>query len=465
MTDLHYRGLIDVSERVRNRALRSEAVVEHLLDRIRRLEPSLNAFVRVLGEQALADARRADKEIDAGLWRGPLHGIPVAIKDLLHMTGLPTTAGMKVHENNVAKEDATVVKRLKRAGAIPIGKVRTTEGAGLEHHPTMPRPANPWNVNHWTGVSSSGSAVAVAAGLSYGALGTDTGGSIRMPSMSCGLTGLKPTWGRVSRHGLMPLAESFDHIGPIGRSASDVAVILQAIAGADSDDPTALREAVPDYGEDGTLDLGGIRIGIDRAYALGDVDGEVAAGVEAALAVFRELGASVRDVKFPETQSLIAEVMPLMLCEVAAAHEETYPKRKDAYGPSLAQTIDSAGFFRGLDVAKSNLARARFTGRLRALYADVDLLIAPGMPVPAPPYAEVDAMLGNMDEVARKILRFCYPFNASQVPTLSLPAGFTKAGLPVGFQLIGDRLAEPLLLRAGRAFQRRTDFHTCHPAI
>ena len=283
--DLHYLSLLDVSERIWRRDLSSVEIVSALLARIAAFEPRLNGFLRVMGDTALADAMRADAELGRGQWRGPMHGVPIAIKDLIDVAGVPTTSGTEIMKDRVPAADATIVARLKRAGAIVIGKTHMTEAATLDHHPTYKRPDNPWKSGFWTGVSSSGSGVSVAAGFCYGALGSDTGGSIRMPSSACGLSGIKPTWGRVSRQGVFPLAESFDHIGPMCRTAADAATMLQIIAGQDPADPTALTAPVPDYAADLGAGIGELRIGVDWSLLEDRVDTAVVESMRRAVAV------------------------------------------------------------------------------------------------------------------------------------------------------------------------------------
>ncbi len=267
---VHYLSLMDVSERLRRRELTPTALTETILARIGQYDGTLKSYTTVLADRAMARAREAEDELARGFWRGPLHGVPIAVKDLCFTDFAPTTAGMFIHKDFIPHYSSTVVERLERAGAIILGKLAMTEGAFALHHPNMPTPVNPWRPEVTTGVSSSGSGTATAAGLCYGSLGSDTGGSIRMPSSACGLTGLKPTWGRVSRRGIFALSETLDHIGPMARTASDCAAMLAAIAGADPGDPTALRAPVPDYLAGLSGGIRGLRVGIAQAYAFDD---------------------------------------------------------------------------------------------------------------------------------------------------------------------------------------------------
>jgi amidase len=463
--DLCNLGLLEVSGRIRRRELSAEAVTRATLSRIERHEPALNSIMMLLADDALDAARRADAEIAAGFWRGPLHGVPIGIKDLLWTKGLPTTGGMEILKDFRPTQDATVVARLKRAGAVLIAKLHMTEGAGYDHHPVFPRPSNPWSATHWTGVSSSGSGVAVAAGFCFGAIGSDTGGSIRMPCSANNLTGIKPTWGRVSRHGVIALVESFDHIGPMARSAADAAAMLQAIAGADPRDPTALSEPVPDYLSSLHGGVSDLVVGVDWTYATEGVDAPVAAAVHDAADVLSDLGAQVREVRFPWDPDQAAGSMAVFAAELAVAHADHFPQKADRYGPRLREMVQGADAFDAVAVARGYQARDRLAGPVRAIFREVDLLLTPGLGVVLPTWDEAIALGDDMAAMSRTVLRFTAPFNVTGLPTISLPGGFTDEGLPIGVQLIGPALAEPVLIRAGAAFQSVTGFHTRRPPL
>jgi amidase len=463
MIDLHYASLLEVSRLIRRREVSAVEVCQALLDRIARLDGALHSFLTLLPEFALAQAETADREIATGLWRGPLHGVPIGLKDLLYTKGIPTSAGMAIHRAFIPDYDATAVSRLKRAGAVLIGKLHMTEGATLDHHPSLPRPDNPWRAGHWTGVSSSGSGVAPAAGFCYGALGSDTGGSIRMPSAACGLSGIKPTWGRVSRRGVFPLAESFDHIGPMARSTADAAAILRAIAGADPDDPTALPAPVPDYLAEIEGGVSGLTIGVDWAYATDGVEAAVAAAFTAAVAVLEEMGARIQTIVFPAGRGLDATA--LMMAEVAAAHADTFPSRADEYGPSLRGMIDGGRQIPSVAVAGALNARLRFNGELATVFETVDMIATPTLPRTAPTWEEIAIMGQDMAAMMGNLMRYTLPFDLSGSPTLSVPCGLDALGLPMSLQLIGRHLDESALCRAGHAYQSATDFHTLRPPL
>lgn len=462
LEDLHYRSLLDVSERIRRRELSPVAVLEATLERIARLDGAARSFVTVLTDRARAAAAQAEGEVAAGFWRGPLHGVPIAVKDLCATSFAPTAGGMPMRRNAVPDHDATVVRRLEDAGAVIAGKLKMTEGAYTSHHPDDPGPVNPWGAGHWVGSSSTGSGVATALGLCFGSLGSDTGGSIRFPSATCGLTGIKPTWGRVSRHGILPLAASLDHVGPMARSAADAAAILGVIAGADPHDPTAIQDPVPDYLAALGQGVRGITVGVDRAYNETGIDGEVTAALRAAEGVLAALGAEIRAVEMPPTETLLRDWIPFCAVETAIAHQADYPDRADEYGPDLAQLIEHGRRITGIELGSIMHERLEFTGRLAALFQGVDLLLMPTMPVPVPSLARM-AEYGQDDTVLLRMLRFTAPFNFAGNPTITLPCGMDAAGLPLSLQLVGPHVSEALLCRAGHAFQSRTDWHTRRP--
>lgn len=459
---LHYQTLLDVSERIRRRELSPVAVLEAILERIARLDGAARSYTTLLPDRARAAAERAEAEIAAGIWRGPLHGIPLAVKDLCATSFAPTTGGMPMRSNATSEADATVVRRLEDAGAVLVGKLKMTEGAYTSHHPDDPAPRNPWNPGHWVGSSSTGSGVATALGLCFGALGSDTGGSIRFPSATCGLTGVKPSWGRVSRHGVLALAASLDHIGPMTRSAADAAAILGVIAGADPDDPTALQDPVPDYLATIGQGMRGITVGIDHRYNEEGIDPEVTEAVRAAEATLARLGAKIREIAFPLTETLLRGWIPFCAVETAIAHQSTYPARAAEYGPDLGNLIEHGRRMTAVEFGAIMHERLDFSGRLAALFQEVDLLLMPTMPVPVPSLERM-AEYGQDDSVLLRMLRFTAPFDFAGNPTITLPSGIDRQGLPLSLQLVGPHVSEALLCRAGHAFQQRTDWHTRRP--
>ena len=458
--DICELGLSELSARLHARDVSPVEVTTAILARIDALEPRLHAFVRVTAERALADARRAEAEIEAGRWRGPLHGVPIALKDIIDTAGIATEAGTKVMAGRIPASDATVAARLAGAGAVLLGKLALTEGAFSEHRPERPEPRNPWSPAHWTGVSSSGSGVAVAAGLAFGALGSDTGGSIRFPCSACGVTGLKPSWGRVSVRGVFPLAASLDHVGPMARSAEDVAILFDAIAGPDPDDPTSLVSPwVPEAGDA----VRGLTVGLDRAI-LGSIDTAVAAIVEAAATTLAAAGAEVREVSLPPLEPYARGWAVTCGVEAAIHHAPWHDKTPDDYGPALRGLIELGRSVPARAYAELHQARLAFAGAMARLHEVVDIVALPVLPVPTPTLA-ILAQGGNDPEIVAAMLRFTAPFDYSGQPCLTLPGGFDSGGMPIGFQLVGPLLGEAKLLRAGRAFQRATDWPRRRPPL
>ena len=462
--DLHYLELLEVGRLIQSRELSSVEVTKAQFARIDQVDGALKSYVRVMTDSALAEAGRADAEIAKGQLRGPLQGVPVGVKDLCWTQGVPTAAGMTLYKDFVPTEDGTVVRKLREAGAVILGKLQLTESAYADHHPSVSPPVNPWNAAHWPGVSSSGSGVATAAGLCYGALGTDTGGSIRFPSAANGLTGLKPTWGRVSRYGAFELAATLDHIGPMTRSAADAGAMLGAIAGADAKDPTASLLPVPDYLADMAKGLAGLRVGIDTRWTTEGVDAPTRAVLDAAIAAVKTLGGEVREVSFPDPAQAIEDWFPLCGMEAAVVHEQTYPSRKDMYGPAVAGLVELGLAQRGVDYQKIVLRRHDFSGKVRALFQDIDLLLIPATGI-ASPTMERMSQMGVDADLMSAMLRYTCPFDMTGSPTITLPGGFTPAGMPVAFQFVARHFDEALLVRAGAAFQQATGWHRKHPAL
>ena len=451
-------------------------ITDAFLDRIDRLDSRLQAFSALWPDRAREAARRLDGERETGSPLRPLHGVPVALKDLCDVAGEPTKAGTTALPDTPARENAEVVDRLEAAGAVILGKVKMTEGAFVMHHPSVTPPVNPWNPERWTGISSSGSGVATAAGLCTVALGTDTGGSIRFPSSACGLTGLKPTHGRVSLRGVFPLADSLDHIGPMARSADDAGRVFSVLCGHDPRDPWSLAHDPPVSAGSALMPSArGAKIGFDAAYCEADVDPEIASAVRAALEVYRSLGAEIVEFSLPSIDEAIAAWLSLGSAEIATAHAESYAANKAEYGPALAGSIELGLAVPGRDVAHAWKARLAFARRLEGCFEagaatcpaaapdGLDAIIAPVIP----------GRFGkdtNLAEVAANpagavALRFTSPFNLSGSPSLTLPGGFDGEGAPIGFQLVGAHRAEARLLALGTAFQKATDWHNMHPAL
>ncbi|MGY4572062.1 amidase [Bradyrhizobium sp. USDA 3256] len=463
-----YGSLLETADAIKARKLSPVELTKTMLDRIARLDPSLHSYATVTTDLALVQARKAEADIAAGRYRSRLHGIPVAVKDIYNTAGIVTSAGMPINFGNKPEFDATVVKRLADAGAVLLGKLQLTEGVFAKHHPSVAVPKNPWNADYYAGASSSGSGVATAAGLTFGALGSDTGGSIRYPASANGVTGLKPTWGRVSRYGVFPLAPTMDHVGPLTRSAADAGAILGIIAGHDVNDPTTLIDPVPDYLADLSKGVRGLRVGIDPSYNEKGVDEDIVRALRETRRALQDLGATVREVKLPDYRGVTAGWGTLAGVEAAMAHSATYPSRSAEYGPpvsgSIAGLIEYGRTITATDLMKVTYDRLNFSGALAALFGDIDLLLIPTQPL-ADFSIRQEAELFTKPAELSDFLRFAAPFDMSGNPTLTMPNGFTAKGLPLSFQLVSRRLDEGLLVRAGSAFQHATDWHRRHPSV
>lgn len=463
-TPLHYQTITQVSGQLASREISPVELTQAILDRIGALDGQLKSYATVMTEPALESARSAESEIAAGRYRGGLHGVPIAVKDLCFTTGVATMGGAKALRDFVPDFDGTVVRKLNDAGAVILGKLNLTEGAMAGYNPEFDIPINPWGADRWAGASSSGSGVATAAGLCYGSLGSDTGGSIRFPAAACGTAGIKPTWGRVSRYGVLALGESLDHVGPMTRSAADAGIMLQALAGHDPNDPTSLRVPVPDMLAGIGQGVAGVRIGVDEEYiGGGDVDGEVAEAVMAGVRLLESLGAVLVPVRMPDTLPYSRAWGVLCSAEAATAHRGTFPSQADDYGPWFRGWLEKGRGYTAVDYAAANLVRLECNGVLAGVFADIDVLVCPSMTTP-PGRVTPEELYGPMGEDEWTWGRFTIPYDFNGAPTISLPAGLNSEGLPLSIQFIGKHLAEPLLVQVGDAYERATE-HNLRPGV
>ncbi len=425
------------------------------ISRIDRHNPSLRAFITVTAEQALDQARQADREFAMGQDRGPFHGIPVALKDLFLTKGVRTTAGSKVYENFVPEIDATVVEKLLTAGAVLLGKLNMHELAyGITSaNPHFGAVRNPWNPRHSPGGSSGGSGAAVATQMVFMAMGSDTGGSIRIPASFCGTVGLKPTYGRVSRFGVLPLGFSLDHVGPLTRSVRDAALALNAIAGHDRRDPTSSRRPVADYVPDEACSICGVRIGVPDSFFFEHLHEDVESAVRGAIARAESLGAVIKPVRLPDIPALNATARIVLLSE-ASAVAEPYPEDRSLYGADVRALLDQGRLVPATDYINAQRLRRKMRCEFDQVWKQVDCLITPATPIPAPRAGETTVRLGGRDEDVRLAsTRLVRGVNALGYPALSLPCGLSALGLPVGMQIIAAAFEEALLLRIGAALE------------
>ena len=442
-------------------------VTEAFLERIDALEPKLNAFITVMRDQALTAARDAEAEIAAGRYRGPLHGIPVGLKDLFWTRGVRTTSGSVVTADFVPDEDATVVSRLGDAGAYPIGKTNMVEYAygGAEHNDRYGAPRNPWALDRLTGGSSSGSGAAVAAGQVPLALGTDTAGSVRSPASLCGLSGLKPSYGLVSRFGVTPLSWSNDHVGPLARTVEDVAIAMNALAGHDPRDPTSVRREPQDYTRALTGDIKGLRIGVPRNYIWEVMDPEVKGAFDKAMAQLGELGVVVDDVEIAGLDEIWAAQMTISSAEATAYHADRIRAQPELYHPTVRRRIEAGFFLPARAYVQAQRVRSAMARTFDDVFGRFDLLATPTTPSPAPRFEEAAQREPSGEVASRQLVRITRLFNANGLPAISIPCGFSSEGLPIGLQLVGKRFDDAAVIHAAHVYQTATGWHALRPEL
>jgi aspartyl-tRNA(Asn)/glutamyl-tRNA(Gln) amidotransferase subunit A len=454
--------LTAAAKAIATRQFSSHEVTRSCLHRIAQWQPKLNAFMAVEAEAALKAAGDADAALARNHNRGPLHGVPMAHKDMYYDAGKVSTCGSLIRRDFVATSTSTALQRLKDAGSIRLGSLQMVEFAygptGHNYHHGAVH--NPWKSGHITGGSSSGSGSAVAARLTFAALGSDTGGSIRMPAHFCGVTGLKVTWGRVSRAGAMPLSQSLDTVGPLARTVEDCALLLGLMAGPDPEDPTASLAPVPDYMAATTASIKGLKIGVPASFYVDDLDADVARALDETIAVLKREGADIVKVELPDQRQLSAACQIVLATEAAAYHKRWLIERPQDYGPQVLMRLQN-----GLAIpAVLYLEAMRWRGPALAAHiaatSDVDAVLAPVAPVAAPTIAESDVGNSpNAEALIQRLTRFTRPINYLGLPSLSIPSAFNARGLPIGMQLVGRSFDEATLLTIGAAFQRATDFH------
>ena len=445
---------------IRKRDISPVEVVKSQLARIRKLDPTLNAYALVMEESALAQAQAAEAKIMRGDYCGPLHGIPIAVKDLFSTQGVQTRGGLKLLSGHVPDHDAVVVARLKQAGAILLGKLHTAEGAMDGYHPDFPIPRNPWSADRWPGVSSSGSGVAVAAGMCYAALGTDTGGSVRIPAAANGIVGLKPTYGLVSTEGVLPLAASFDCVGSMARSVGDAAILLHGMT------PPS---------DESAMEIRGLRIGFDERLCTEGVQPCQTEAVQQALRVLRKRGAQVVPATLPALDEVSGIWYTIAASEAAMAHQDTFPSQRSEYGEGFRAFLEQGCGISPTEYREAQRRRAEWSERTGECFSDFDVLACPSLPGeaflynPAAAYRGPDLAGGHSDGIPLAYLaamnRLMLPFNLNGYPALSLPCGISLQGMPLSLQFIGRPFSESLLIKCGIAFENQTQWHLQRPPV
>ncbi|HEY1802174.1 MAG TPA: amidase [Terriglobales bacterium] len=447
-------NILETSELLRSRRVSPVELTKECLARIEKLNPALNAFINVTGESALAEARRAEEEIQRGDWRGPLHGIPIALKDLIDVAGVPTTAASNLFRNRIATEDAGIVRQLKNAGAVFLGKQNLHEFAygGSSMISAYGPVRNPWNLEHIAGGSSGGSAASVAAGLCYAAIGTDTAGSIREPAALCGVVGLKPSFDLVSVRGIFPLSKSYDHAGPLTRTVADAAIVLQAIVDGNKEPNefiSALNAPLPQN----------LRLGVIRSFFFEDIDLEVSAATEEALKVLSSVG-QLRDIALEQ----VPVDRTLQAAESYDTHAELVSKNPELYQPETLRRITNGANAEPGEIARRRQELEQQRREIAGVFENADFLITPSVPIPASLVSKLREEPERLRPAEILLLRNTRPFNVWGVPAISVPCGFTKSGLPVGLQIAGPYGAEAAVLQLAHIYEQRTGWHRLQPS-
>ncbi|MGI8551841.1 MAG: amidase [Dehalococcoidia bacterium] len=462
-TNLVYCSIAEAAHGFRSRQISPLELTRALLERIERLDPTLRAFVTVTPERALREARAAEAAILRGDADSPLLGIPISYKDIYATAGHRTTGGSKLLTDWIPTEDSTCVARLQHAGMVMLGKLITHEFAiGLqEPEHTFPAARNPWDLDRVPGGSSSGSGTALAAGLTPAALGSDTGGSIRGPASFCGISGLKPTYGRCSRAGVLTLSWTLDHTGPMARSAEDCAILLQGIAGHDPRDPASSSAPVDDYTARLERGLRGLRVGLVRQLLPDGLDAEIRAGVESAAQVFREAGAVVQEVDVPLAETASATI--IMMAEAYAYHADDMQSRPKDFGRVARTSFSSGPLFTAVEYVQAQRVRAQLQAEFAAALSEVDILLSPTSPRTAPTFEESYGRPPTPTPATS--VSYTGVYNLAGLPALAIPSGFSAIGLPLSIQLAGRPFDEATVLRAGHTFQKLTDWHLHRPVV
>lgn len=462
--EIGYMTIREAGQALRRKDFSPVELTEALLARISAIDSKLHCFITLSADLALRQARQAENEFLSGEERGPLHGIPVALKDLYATRGIRTTCHSAVLKDWIPDHDATAVTKLQQAGTILLGKLGMHEFAfgGPSVDTPFPAVRNPWNTDYIPGGSSSGSGAALAAGLCYGALGSDTGGSIRTPSSHCGVVGIKPTYGRVSRYGVIPLSWSLDHAGPMARSVEDCAILLQAIAGYDSKDPASANVAVPNFRSEIKNGIKGLRIGVPRAHWFDEtrgIDPETEKIFNQAIEVLRELGANVVEIDGKPFSLARKANQTILVCEAYAYHEKTYQETPMRFGRAVRRRMLEGAFLSAADYISAQRARAVLNEQICANFARVDVFAVPGTPRPPEAFAKIDPNEQNLRP------NFTNAFNLTGLPTISVPCGFTGGRLPAGLQIVAPAFDEPTCFRVAYAYEQATDWRNQRPSL
>ena len=467
-TELCYLSASELGHLIHAKQVSPVEVVEAHLSRIDSLEPVLNSFITLVPDRAIAAARRAEQEIEKGKYRGSLHGIPFALKDLFYVKGIRNSSGTRLFDDFVPTFDSTVAARFKEAGAVFLGKLNMHQLAyGIAgENPDYGHMHNPWNPELIAGGSSGGSGSAAAAGECTLTMGSDTGGSIRIPAALCGIVGLKPTYGRLSRHGIAPLSWSQDHAGPMTRTVEDCALVMNAVAGHDPEDTSSVKVPVPDYTKALTGDIRGLKVGVPKEYFGTALDPQVEAAVRKALGVLGELGAIVTDISWPMYDESLPIANTILLAEGAASLGELARVQGPHLYPPVRLRIEAGFFVSAADYLQAQRARVLFVRDSREMLNKVDVLAGPTLPVTAYKIGDQKIKVGDqMAGPVAALTQYTRPFNLNGFPAVTVPCGFSDEGLPIGLQLAGKPFDEETVLRVGHAYEQATDWHNRRPLL
>jgi len=469
MTDeLSSRSISELAPLLQKRSISPVELLDATFRNIHRLQPKLNSFITITEDEARKDAVRAEQEIGQGHYRGPLHGIPISIKDLFATCGVRTTAGSKVLANWIPDFDATAVAKLREAGMVMVGKTNMHEFAyGVTNDNPFYGPArNPWDSTRIPGGSSGGSGAAVASSQCIASLGSDTGGSIRIPSASCGVVGLKPTYGRVSRYGAIPLSWSLDHVGPLTRTVKDAALFLSAIAGQDSRDPSSSSRAVANYEKEMMGEVRGLRAGIPKRYFFEHVNPEIDSAVRKAIGKLVDLGMKTVEIDIPGLDCCSAMEAHINLAEATSYHESYLKKQADDYSPDVRTDLEAGRFLLATDYVKSQRARTWLQHNFNRTFEHADVIVSPTLPAFPPPVGEEWVQSGDMREhIIDASLRFNIPYDLTGLPAITVPCGWSRDGMPIGLQIAGPAFQESTILKAAYAYEQASDWHREEPSV
>jgi aspartyl-tRNA(Asn)/glutamyl-tRNA(Gln) amidotransferase subunit A len=466
--NLYDKNVTELGNMIRNKHVSPVEVTQSFLDRITEVEPVVNSFITLMSEEALKEAKEAETEVIQNRYRGPLHGIPIGIKDLFNTKGVRTTSGSTIYQNFIPSENSGVVQRLKVHGGIILGKLMMTEFAfgnqGKNFH--YGEVKNPWGNNHITGGSSSGSGASVAARECPISLGSDTGGSVRVPASLCGVVGMKPTYGLITRYGMTPLSSSLDHVGPLGSTVEGVAIALQALAGYDPKDSTSVNFSPPNYIESLDGNIHGLRIGIPKEYVFDILDPEIKQGFNNAVRQLESMGASVETVSIPRLEQLGPVMSTIIPADAASVHRDTVLNRGDEYDPTTRLHIESGFFIQAADYMRAQRLRREVNLEIEDVLSRVDVIVTPTTPVPAQPYGQDEVTVGSTKQQVRFLLsRITRMFNSGGFPAISVPCGFTKDKLPIGLHIVSQLFKDEMTLRVAHAYEQSTSWNLERPSL